>query len=421
MKITRRTLCYTAATSLIILAPAIEGALPLSLFWLCCLVAVGLAGYAFIGANVRAQKLTLIVASVALTVTFADLVLRFTPIVFDDLVERWPRMPLVNRYEPNLHYEGRRFNDLSRMAGVKEWREEKPVKLDTDEAGFRNESRDQARPLDVLILGDSFGAGGVSQEYTWSSILARNYHLNTCNLSVPASSPWQEYVNFRAEADRLKPRAGTVLIWQLFTGNDLDEYYGSMDINALPWCGRLRAWLNRFNAERARSPIHYLITSIRAKHDARADVMAKDFLNGRKLLFYKPYTETSFRTPEQISAHPHYVALQATIHAMKELTTARGIKLCVVLVPAKEEVYSWVWQSQPPWSADPAPTGFSFVLARLCAEEGISFLDLKPQLIKESRRTYEETGQLLYWYDDTHLNTTGNLFTAALLHDELLR
>src|ERR1043165_6275907 len=106
MKIIRRTLFYTAASSLIILAPAIEGGLPLSLFWLCCLVAVGVAGCAFIGASGRAQTWTLIVASVALTVTAADLSLRFTPIVFDDLVERWPRMPLVNRYEPNLHYEG---------------------------------------------------------------------------------------------------------------------------------------------------------------------------------------------------------------------------------------------------------------------------------------------------------------------------
>jgi hypothetical protein len=29
-------------------------------------------------------------------------------------------MPLVNRYVPDLNYEGYRFNDLSRMAGVKE-------------------------------------------------------------------------------------------------------------------------------------------------------------------------------------------------------------------------------------------------------------------------------------------------------------
>ena len=322
---------------------------------------------------------------------------------------------------PNLRYEGKRFNDLSRMAGVKEWREEKPITLLTDAAGFRNESLDQSRPLDVLILGDSFGGGGVSQEYTWSSILARDYHLNTYNLSVPASSPWQEYVNLWAEKDRLKTRAGTVLIWQLFTGNDLDEYYGSMDINALPWCGRLRAWLNRLNAKRARSPIHYLMANIRAKHDARADVLAKDFLNGHKLLFYKPYTETSFRTSEQIITHQNYAALRATIHAVKELTAARGIRLGIVLVPAKEEVYSWVWQNKLPWTADPAPTGFSVVLARLCAEEGIGFLDLKPPLIKESRRTYEETGQLLYWYDDTHLSTHGNLFTAALIYNELIR
>ena len=127
MNITRRTLLYMAATILIILAPAIEGALPPTLFWPCYVVAIGLVVYAFIGASGRTQKLTLILASVALTLTAADLVLRFTPIVFDELAERWPRMPLVNRYVPNLRYEGKRFNDLSRMAGVKEWWEEKQI------------------------------------------------------------------------------------------------------------------------------------------------------------------------------------------------------------------------------------------------------------------------------------------------------
>ena len=87
MSSTRRTLLYMAATILIILAPAIEGALPPTSFWPCYVVAVGLAGYAFIGTSGRAQKLTLILASVALTITAADLVLRFTPIVFDELAE----------------------------------------------------------------------------------------------------------------------------------------------------------------------------------------------------------------------------------------------------------------------------------------------------------------------------------------------
>jgi hypothetical protein len=414
------TFFYIVAPITLILGPAIEGVSPPASFWPFYVVAILVAGYAFSFDSVRAKKITLVLVSVTLTITVADLFLRLTPIVFDDLIERWPRLPLVNRYVPNLHYEGERFNDLSRMTGVKAWREAKLVRVVTDADGFRNEQLDRTRPLDVIILGDSFGGGAVSQEYTWSSILARDYHLNIYNLSAPGS-PWQEYINFWAEQDKLQTRKDTVIVWQMFTGNDLDEYYGSMDISTLPWCGPLRARLNRLNAWRARSPIRFLLANAHSGHDPRADVIAKDFLNGRKLLFYRPYTETALRTPEQVSSHQNYAALCATVHAMKELAAARGLKLHIVLVPAKEEVYAWVWQGSAPWTSDPAPSGFSVMLARLCAAEGIKFLDLKPRLIEESRHTYESSGQLLYWYDDTHLNTMGNVFTVSLIYNELLR
>ena len=212
----------------LLLMPFAVGALPASLFWALFMGSSAVAVYAFACQSERATKITLTLVSVALTITASDLTLRFLPIVPDDLVEKWPRMPLVNRYVPDLNYAGYRFNDLSRMAGVKEWREEKWVKVITDSAGFRNERRDHAQPLDLILLGDSFGAGGVSQEFTWTNILARDYHLQTYNLSTPAVGPWHEYINLWAEKDRLSVGQGAVLTWQLFTGNDLDDYYGCL-------------------------------------------------------------------------------------------------------------------------------------------------------------------------------------------------
>jgi lysophospholipase L1-like esterase len=92
-----------------------------------------------------------------------------------------------------------------------------------------------------------------------------------------------------------------------------------------------------------------------------------------------------------------------------------------VLVPAKEEVYSWVWKGRHPWSTGAEPSGFSDVLRDICAREDLLFLDLKPYLVRESRRLYEASGQLLYWFDDTHLNTAGNTFTAPVIYSELVR
>lgn len=414
---TRRTFKRTSPVLALLLCPFAVGALPSSLFWPLFIGSSAVVVYAFARESERAKKITLTLVSVALTITISDLTLRLLPVVPDDLVEKWPRMPLVNRYVPDLNFEGYRFNDLSRMAGVKEWKEEKWVTVRTDSAGFRNETPDQVRPFDLILLGDSFGAGAVSQEYTWTSILAKEYKLHTYNLSTPAAGPWHEYINLWAERDRLKAGKGAVLVWQLFAGNDLDDYYGSLEVNDLPWHGTVGTWVHRINASRARSPVRYLLQ----RHDRSGDVVGADFPNGRKLLFYKPYIAAASRSTGEIIQHPNYARLRATIPAVKRLAESRGLRLAVVLVPAKEEVYSWVWEGTPPWSTGAEPSAFSDVLRDICTKEDLLFLDLKPHLVRESRRLYEASGQLLYWFDDTHMSMAGNKFTAPVIYSELMQ
>jgi len=421
----RRALVKGLAAAAVILAPAAAGTLGPARFWPAYAYVSFSAAFAFAAFafdSRRAKRVALVIASAAFALTAADLALRLTTVVPDELAGSWPPMPRVRRFRPNLSYEGDRFNDLSRMAGVKEWREEKRVRVVTDSEGFRNERADFSRPPDVIVLGDSFGAGAVSQEHTWSSILARDYRLNSYDLSVPASGPWHEYVNLRAECGRLKADANTVIVWQLFTGNDLDDEYGPLDADSLRPRSRAGAWLSRVSSWRARSPVRYLLENLLRGRDPRAEVIARDFPNGRKLLFYKRYTETSFRTPEQVAAHPNYARLRETIGAMKKLAgECGGASVAVVVVPSKEEVYSWVWRGEPAWSSGAEPSGFSVMLARACAEEGIKFLDLKPELVAASRRAYEDSGRLLYWYDDTHMNPEGNALAAAAIRRELLR
>jgi hypothetical protein len=411
------TLLKTSAALLVLTGPLAVGALPPPLFWPPFAVAAAAAAAAFARGSVRARKFLLVALSAAVVVTACDLALRLSPLVPDDLVERWPRMPLVNRSAPNLNYEGYRFNDLSRMAGVREWREDKLVRVVTDSAGFRNDPGATARPLDVVILGDSFAAGAVSHEHTWASVLARDYGRSVYSLASPAAGPWHEYVNLWAERDRLKINRGAVLVWQLFTGNDLEDDYGPLEMGELPWRGAAAGWRGRVETARRRSPVRLLLRRRRGKQT----VVASDFPNGRKLLFYKPYIEAASRTPEEVVGHPNYARLRATVAAVKSLSEALGLRPSVVLVPAKEEVYSWVWRGEAPWTGAAVPSGFAAVLKRVCEEEGLPFLDLKPSLFAESRRVYEESGRLLYWYDDTHLNTEGSRFTASVLYRELLQ
>ncbi|HYE14129.1 MAG TPA: hypothetical protein VD968_06785 [Pyrinomonadaceae bacterium] len=415
--IINRVLAKALPVVLILLGPFAVGALQLLSLWGVALAAAAaVALFAFASGSLRAKKATLVLASAALAVTASDLGLRLLPLVPNDMIERWPRLPIIFRYVPDAHFEGYRFNDLSRMAGVIEWREYKRVRLVTDSEGFRNERADAARPLDVIVLGDSFGAGAVSQEHTWSNILASKYGLSTYNLSTPASGPWQQYVNLLAEKDRLSAGEGTLLVWQLFTGNDLEDYYGPLEPGEIPWCGPLAAWVNRANSFRGRSPVRFLLQ----RREPSRDVIPLDFINGRKLLFYRPYVEAAPRTAEQVVGHVSYERFRATVGAVKGLADAQRLRLAVVLVPSKEEVYEWAWRGATPWSTRPEPSGFAVALARVCEEEGIPLLDLKPHMVRESRRAFEESGQLFYWYDDTHMSTAGNVLSASVIHDALI-
>lgn len=144
-------------------------------------------------------------------------------------------------------------------------------------------------------------------------------------------------------------------------------------------------------------------------------------MNGRKLLFYKLYTGTFTRSQNEVMQHSNYQSMRSTIRAVKTLADREGLRLSIVLVPTKEEVYSWVWMGGPSWSSQLEASGFSVVLERICTAENIPYLDLKPALVLQSRPVFENCGELLYWYDDTHLNTVGNRFAAGVIYDKLLK
>ena len=105
---------------------------------------------------------------------------------------------------------------------------------------------------------------------------------------------------------------------------------------------------------------------------------------------------------------------------MRRLADERRLRVEVALVPSKEEVYAWALDGAPPWTSPEEPSGFSAVLAGLCAGQGLRFLDLKPALVEASRRAYEESGALLWWRDDTHWNPAGQRVAASAAYEQLL-
>lgn len=410
-------LAFTLLLVLILAVPFLLGAVTVVVLVATEVLFIPVCLFAFYSKSKSAKRLTTVMVSVAVTVALADVVLRLVHPVPDALVRRMPALPVLTRYLPNLDVAGHRYSDLASMTGDNSLIERKNIRLITDQSGFRNERPNNDAPLDVILLGDSFTAGAVSHEDLWSSVLSREHQLKTYNLGAPGAGPWTEYVNLLIEKDRLKTRPGTLVLWQLFSGNDMDEYYGPLPVEQVPWDSSWDQFLFKVNSVRLRSPVFRLTHPI----SSNAEVESYEFLNGKKLLFHKHYIEASRMSVEQILNHPSYQLLNATIGTVKRFVHAQGWRLAIVAAPSKEEVYSWVWSRQPPWSTPAEASAFSTVLQRICNEEGIPYLDLKPSMVNESRHTFESRGELLYWYDDTHMNKLGSRYSADLMYEKFLK
>jgi hypothetical protein len=419
------------------------------LLWLSCAAAffsplvLGIFGvfpYAFVAAGLLVfttyalrsprsrwiMRLALVLAAASFTLTVAELIAR--PVLFyrfdfrpaNRYLYRWPPLPLLQRYAASVNVEGIVYGDMAALSGRREWREPRRVRFVTDAYGFRNEpsvTAPGAPPLDMIVLGDSFGAAAAtSQERTLAGVLARDYGLRVYNLSIPRENPRQQYANMVLEGPRLSTRPGATVLWLIFTGNDLDEaYHGELEHPRPAWPS---SWTRLGDAVRdlgARSALRRLLAG------GPSPVIERTFVDGRRVLFFITYAQVRNRTADDVRRHPNLEGLKATLGAMQRLTAERRLRVAVALVPSKEEVYAWMLDAAPPWSTDPGPSGFSIVLRDLAAQRGFAFLDLKPALVAASRRVYETSGALLWWPDDSHWNDEGQRVAAVAVSERLLR
>jgi acetyltransferase AlgX (SGNH hydrolase-like protein) len=409
------------------LSPVAVGALDILPYALAGVPLVAFAAHAFHGTRRRLSKrISIVLLSVCLGVTLSDLAVR--PLLLHlsstrparRYIYRWPPLPQLQRYAAGVNFDGLTYGDLAEVSGRRDWREWHRIKFVTDEYGFRNElppTGFKARPLDLIVLGDSFGvASATSQEETLSSVLARDYSQAVYNLSISGEGHQQQYANLLLEGQRLNTREGTSVLWLIFGGNDLDEiYYPELETPKPARLGvfaRLAVGVGDF---RAGSPLRRLLIG-----NDSGSIIERKFIDGRRMLFNEYYAQRRWRTAEEVIRHPNFEHLKTTFGAMQRLAGERRLHVSVALVPSKEEVYSWVLDGTPAWSANEKPSGFSDELHRLCEQHGFPFLDLKPVLLEDARRENEKSGALLWWPDDSHWNGVGQRAAARAIYQNLL-
>ena len=368
---------------------------------------------------VTAISLTLVVGDIALR-PFLEERLNYTPL--NVYSHSHPPLPIVARWDPNLHLVDQLYGDLAAMHGDPSLREMRRILFETDEAGFRNTSMPEQ--IDLLILGDSFSAGWeTSQEHLFARLLER-YGLRTYNLAYPGG-PYDQYINFAIEWPRLRMASPARLVWTIYVGNDLDDEGGSVwDIDSLPWRSSIGQWLVRYRTYRNRSPLNRLSNNLlarwRNRQSSGSGITIKRMPDGTAILFLDSHDAWSRRSKADIEAHPNYTKLHRTFAVMKNLAADRKIDVTVLILPTKGDVYRWIVEQRLPTPEDRVPSAIGQAIRQACEQAGLRCIDMKPYLFDQAVRLYESSGELLWWRDDTHLGDRGHEAVANFIAHEVL-
>ena len=382
------------------------------------------------GTGEALENLLLSLTALCLTVTAADLLLR--PILgvrlhatpMNAFTRKLPRLPSVARWDPHVAVTAETFGDLAAMVGDAALREPRLMFFQTDSAGFRN--ADGERSVDVVVLGDSFGAGaGTTQSKVLSHLLQTQYKWSTYNLSFPACGPWQQYINLAIEATRLRLTRKTTVVWLLYTGNDLDDEYGdTWKLEELPWRSGFSAWKVSYKTYRGRSPLYQmsenLLWRVKRSRDMAENVEKKYLPDGRPVLFLKGQEEWGRRTRAQVERHHNFPKLMRTMEAMKQWKETYGPEILVVVLPTKGEVYPSILYRRPQLAEDFHSSGFFQAVHSICDRISLPCVDPKPYLLETAGRLWASSGELLWWRDDTHLDERGHEALADFIAKEIL-
>ncbi len=350
--------------------------------------------------------------------TFADSYLHFNPA--NMFSRKLPNLSILGRWDTNVNYRGQAYGDLAAMKGEKEWREIREVVFQTDHLGFRNDQVHE--PIDLIVLGDSFTAGtGTSQDKIFSRVLESSYGRSVYNMGYPGG-PYDEYLNFAIESPKLAVRPQAEVIWVFYEGNDLDDPGGeTWDLSSLPWNSGVGATLVRYRTFRNRSPINQIMEGMRKRLWGKTDdVIVRTLPDGRPFLFAGWQELWGTRSQSEIEAHPNFTRLDTTMKAMQRLAIERNVRVSVLIVPTKGEVYRWVLDQRPAMPADALSSGFALAVLEECHRIQLRCFDIKGFLAAEAIRLYRSSEEVLWWRDDTHLSDRGHEAVAEFIAHEIL-
>jgi len=290
---------------------------------------------------------------------------------------------------------------------------------------------------DVLLVGDSYAlAAGVLYPLGFQARVQGQTGLTVFNLGIPSLGPQREEFLLDTIGLKLRPRS---VIWLFFGGNDIDEAHR----------------LEQFQQKGIRN-YRQLFPDFTYPTSFLADMLSKAprrFLRARPtdkerkplppfrfntesqqrpLWFHPVYLRNLSHPPRYWKQHPGWPATQAVFRRTSRALRSQGIRMLLVYVPSKPQVYlSHVEKDaqllremasfdledplgQGPeefWETSLRNRGsLDRVLSQFAEREGIDYLSLVPVFNDAAG-----AGSLCYLSADTHWNEIGQAAAAKAI------
>jgi lysophospholipase L1-like esterase len=376
--------------------------------------------------------------------------------------ERWEESPVYGRrLRSNVKTENAwQYGDIVRMGFISpslspSVQRRFPFKSDAE--GFRNDA--VRSRVDIAALGDSFtDALTVVAEASWPARLEQQLGRHVQNYGTAGFGPQQELLVLQHYVVQHRP---STIVLAYFAGNDIfdaerfdrfEHAHGQPEPQTLGWqvkdtYSRADTWyVTSAVAASAgwigRPPRRFVISAAAAEPANDSGVYAAVPFDrglftvnvaGRSLqwAFMPPYLNIMNFSERELRARQGWRLTRDAILAMQRTSRDAGATFVVLFLPFKAQVY-WplIERSLPPRDLLSALDFYlndngrridvaamhrnrlaqNTMMRELCESSGIPFVDMTPAL-----EQHVESGENVYFPDDSHLNETGLSIVADTL------
>lgn len=320
--------------------------------------------------------------------------------------QEYPSFNLIHRFNKNVNISYKTNGELSSMYHIKPPKHcTRETNIITDKFGFLNSTEALNHRSDIVVLGDSY-SGSPSYNLCWPNLLRIYSGKNVYNLSHPGESPAQEYAQFHFEHKRIYKNKKCTIIWQLFSGNDLDDVYFE------PNFSNIASFYQSNLLKRTSVFINNSILGLlkdKLLKDKKTykpeDVFYKKDTIG-EIYFLRRYIANATRSMQQINNIPNLKNIQNLILRMKKVY-GRKYNLVILPLPSKEEIYHWRLNRYKSNQILKNHFSFNKVIKLFCEEHKIECIDPSTYLYGKAKY-FAKYKKSLWLEDDTHMNGFGN-------------